>query len=684
MGMKRNTEARASSSQLHVVVLAGALSGVALRLGWEPYGFWPGMWLGALPLCLVLRRCGAWRGAAAGLAFGLVYSVAVPLAVVKWGWASAAILWILPSLLFAAVFGVAGGIAAVIDPRARFVVPVLVWSASAYVLDQFLYGSVLLVSPLQLRSLGIARWLGVFGTAVLAWVPFIVPTLVMAMLDRRPVIRWFIGGAALAGGVAALTSPLAVGSSSPTAHLLAVQSSVPADNYATAGSELATRVGIESHLDRLVERATEREPGTIIWPENGNGLPNPQLDRRVEVFRRQLAGGRHDLLVSGPEYAGDAQRLTVTLIDDRGVVASARKATTVPLAEADLEPGAPTVLETREGPLGIAICYESIFGRHVRALARAGAEVLVVTSDEASFGLSTLPLYQVGHTVARAMEVGRSAVFVMNGGPALAYDGASGEFEEGSSSGQRGVVSLRVTRRHDTTLAMAGGRHVLPIAAFMCLAWLMRGSHRQPIRRQPTNRRGVAWAILATVVASSLGCCVAVGVELWATAKVHVVQVADVTADLVRRLSPPHARDGLGPLFVQSRDGRCGQAALAFGLTVLGDMVSEQELAEELGADGERTSLSELGGLARRHGFVADAYQASDVQALEIPRYAVAIVHLSHQHFIVLWRGPAGDLQIFDPSRGRVGSVSHQTVEQHWTGHALVLQHRSVEPSTNR
>lgn len=679
MGEQRNTAWRGSSSPLHVVVLAGALSGLALRLGWEPFGFWPGIWLGTLPLCLVLRRSGAWKGAAAGLAFGLVYSMAVPLAVVKWGWASAALLWISPSLLFAAVFGVAGGIAAAVDPRARFVVPALVWSASAYVLDQFLYGSMLLVSPLPLQSLGIARWLGVFGTSILAWVPFIVPTLVMAILERRPVIRWFIG-AAVAGGVVALASPAA--ESSPAAHLLAVQSSVPADNYARAGSELATRVGIESLLDRLVEQATEREPGTIIWPENGNGLPNAQIDRRVEVFRQQLAGGRHDLLVSGPEYVGDTQRLTVTHVDDRGVVASARKATTVPLAEADLEPGVPTVLATREGPLGIAICYESIFGHHVRALARAGAEALVVTSDEASFGLSTLPAYQVGHTVARAMEVGRSAVFVTNGGPALAYDGASGTFEQASSSGQRGVVSLRVARRRDTTFAMTGGRHVLPVAALVWLAWLMRGSSRR--RRAPTNRRAVVWPTLATVAAGALACCMAAAVELWGSAKMHAVEVGDVTADLARRLSPPRARDGLGPLFVQSRDGRCGQAALAFGLTLLGDMVSEEQLAEELGADSERTSLSDLGGLARAHGFVADAYRATDVHSLGIPRYAVAIAHLSHQHFVVLWRGPAGNLQIFDPKDGRVGSVSQQTVEQHWTGHALVLQHRSIASSTNR
>ncbi|MCA9718114.1 MAG: hypothetical protein KC468_25810 [Myxococcales bacterium] len=589
MDENRNTGPRASSSPLHVVVLAGALSGVALRLGWEPYGAWPAIWLGALPLCLVLRRSGAWKGAAAGLAFGLAYAAVVPLAVAKWGGASAAILWILPSLLFAAVFGIAGGVAAAVDPRARFLVPALVWSASAFVLDQLLYGSVLLVSPLQLQPLGVARWIGVFGTAVLAWVPFLVPTLVMAMLERRSILRWFAGGAAVAGGVVALASPAAVETSLPTAHLLAVQSSVPADNYARAGSELATRVGIEAHLDRLVERATEREPGTIIWPENGNGLPNPQLDRRLEIFKQQLSAGRHDLLVSGPEYAGDTQRLTVTLVDRRGVVASARKATTVPLAEADLEPGAPTVLETREGPLGISICYESIFGRHVRALAQAGAEVLVVTSDEASFGLSTLPVFHVGHTVARAMEVGRSAVFVMNHGPALAYDAASGTFERASSSGQRGVVSLRVARRSDTTLAMRGGRHLLPLAAFVWLTWLLRGATRRSTPEAPTSRHAAAWALLTTLVSASLGGSVAVAVELWGAAKMHGVEVADVANDLARRLSPLHARDGLGPLFVQSRDGRCGQAALALGLTVLGDMVSEQQLAEELGRDGERT-----------------------------------------------------------------------------------------------
>ena len=75
----------------------------------------------------------------------------------------------------------------------------------------------------------------------------------------------------------------------------------------------------------------------------------------------------------------------------------------------------PPVMEWRGRRIGLAICFESILPTHMRAAAREGAQVAVVTAND----LWLTPAARLQHlrlTALRGLEIGRDVLFVSNGG----------------------------------------------------------------------------------------------------------------------------------------------------------------------------------------------------------------------------------------------------------------------------
>lgn len=67
-------------------------------------------------------------------------------------------------------------------------------------------------------------------------------------------------------------------------------------------------------------------------------------------------------------------------------------------------------------PLGIFICYESIFPEIPRILTRMGAQILVNTTNDAWFGTTSAPHQHFSMAAMRAVETGRSVVRAANTG----------------------------------------------------------------------------------------------------------------------------------------------------------------------------------------------------------------------------------------------------------------------------
>jgi apolipoprotein N-acyltransferase len=90
-----------------------------------------------------------------------------------------------------------------------------------------------------------------------------------------------------------------------------------------------------------------------------------------------------------------------------------RKATA---GEQDYSPGdRPPLVRWRDRFLGVAICFESILPHHIAEAVRGGAQILVVIAND-TWLTPPAHTHHLRLTALRALEAGREALFVSNGG----------------------------------------------------------------------------------------------------------------------------------------------------------------------------------------------------------------------------------------------------------------------------
>ena len=109
------------------------------------------------------------------------------------------------------------------------------------------------------------------------------------------------------------------------------------------------------------------------------------LERERVAFHAELAARHnvHILVGSGPARKGEGRYVNAAqLVTPAGSVGTQEKTIMTPFEwDWGISPGRPLrVFDTTLGVLGVAICYDSEFPLLVRALAEAGAEVILVPS----------------------------------------------------------------------------------------------------------------------------------------------------------------------------------------------------------------------------------------------------------------------------------------------------------------
>lgn len=157
-------------------------------------------------------------------------------------------------------------------------------------------------------------------------------------------------------------------------------------------------------------------------PPAGWAVVHPAL---ADMCRRHRTG----LTIGLPDYTdGAVFNTALTLADDGTQIASYRKIQLFGDAEAALyTPGDQLVtFDFRGTRFGLLICYDVEFPEHTRALARAGAEVILVPTA------NMMPFVNVNQIVvpARAAESAITIVYANYCGAegALTYTGLSGIF----------------------------------------------------------------------------------------------------------------------------------------------------------------------------------------------------------------------------------------------------------------
>ncbi|HEY0214878.1 MAG TPA: apolipoprotein N-acyltransferase [Cellulomonas sp.] len=413
-----------------------------------------GWWFAAAPgialLYLALRRDSARWNALMGLVWGVAFFV--PL--LTWaGDAVGTVPWIALSVAeagFVALFAAAWSWAR----RGE-----AVWRRGSLQLVVFV---VLWVAVEELRS--VAPF-GGFPWGRLAFSQADAPVVALARLGGAPLVSAAVAatGAALAlAWMSARRFALlpTLGRLGLAAVLLVVGLLVPLDTRAENGTlqvgavqgDVAEpglhafdtrREVLNNHLAGTRALLDQVEPGyldVVLWPENGTDI-DPQVDASVaadlDAVGEEVGA---PLLVGTIEYPESGGRYNTALLWEPGVgpVARYSKQRPAPFAEyipirslvrpfssaVDLvthdmipgtEPGVIPLESDRLGRtvmLGDVICFEVAYDGIVRESVTSGAEVLVVQTNNASFGYSAESTQQLAMARFRAVELGRATVQV--------------------------------------------------------------------------------------------------------------------------------------------------------------------------------------------------------------------------------------------------------------------------------
>ncbi|WP_329791692.1 apolipoprotein N-acyltransferase [Lentzea sp. DG1S-22] len=242
-----------------------------------------------------------------------------------------------------------------------------------------------------------------------------------------------------------------------------------------------------AELAALVRGGALPKPDLVVWPESATRTRDrdPVLDGAIRdlgvpTLVSALRGAQNAVIAwdpvtgAGPSYA---KQELVPFAEHIPLRPLARLVT--PFAdqadlEAGTEPGALDIAGTR---VGVGICYEVAYDYVLRESAAAGAQVLVVPTNNAWYGRGEMTYQQLGMARLRAVEHGRAVVVAaISGVSAVVRPDGSVVRSTGMFTDDLMVDSVPL--RTDLTFAtrFGGAVHVLLTGAAVaaCVAGLWR------------------------------------------------------------------------------------------------------------------------------------------------------------------------------------------------------------------
>ncbi|MFP5283157.1 MAG: apolipoprotein N-acyltransferase [Actinomycetes bacterium] len=422
---------------------AAVLAGVAVGLSWQPYGLWPLLLVGIPAFTLLVRR------AHPRAAFGLGYLFGLGLLTLAVSWVSVLGWWVALLLIVveAGFFGLLG-VALSLSSRLRW------WpltAAACWVLVEFAYSHVpfggfgwtrLAYAVVDTPLAGFLPLVGVAGVTFL--------TVLLAELVAYAILRTRSPGArrrgllAVGAALALVLVGLAVGPSAAateedreTVQVGIVQGNVPGRGIEALGR---MRSVTNNHLTETLDLTARwrlgqvAEPDFLLWPENSTDidpLRDPQTFSTVQSAA--ALSGKPILVGAVTQGPGPGERQTTALWWDPAgrVLDTYHKQNLVPFGEwipfrdqllplfpilkqvgaqsvAGTEPGLLTVpVGNRTLTVGDIICFELAYDNTVHEVLTGGAQVLVVQSNNATYGGTGQIEQQFAITRARAIEAQR-------------------------------------------------------------------------------------------------------------------------------------------------------------------------------------------------------------------------------------------------------------------------------------
>jgi apolipoprotein N-acyltransferase len=431
--------------------LVSLIAGGLLCLAFPTFDVWVAAPLALALLAWAVTGLGAGRGLLAGVLFGLAFFVPT----LSWsGVYVGALPWLALATLESLFIGLAGALYGWLS-RAGRVRPfafAVVWVVTEGLRARAPYGGFPWLklafsqadSPVgRLVALGGASFVGFTlalggGLLALAAQRAVLARRDAAGMPWRPLALPV--AAALGLGVVGLAVPLPTDGQS--AQFLGVQGNVPKaglDFNAQRRAVLDNHVAATWQAQSEVESGRAPTPDLVVWPENASDIdPVRNADARDEIAATVTRLGR-PLVVGGllEEPPGMVSNVSLLYEPGRGITDRYVKRHPVPFAEyipnraffrifsaevdlvsRDFVAGSSvgvfhvTGTSGQQIRAGVAICFEVAYDDIMRDAVEAGANVLLVQTNNATFGYTAESPQQLAISRVRAMELGRSVVHV--------------------------------------------------------------------------------------------------------------------------------------------------------------------------------------------------------------------------------------------------------------------------------
>jgi apolipoprotein N-acyltransferase len=282
----------------------------------------------------------------------------------------------------------------------------------------------------------------------------------------------------LVGGLAWLPLPgSSLTAGGPTTTVAVIQGNVP---RAGLDFNAQRRAVLDNHVQQTRELAQEVEdgrvaqPDVVIWPENSSDIdPFLNDDAARQIDRAAAAIGVPILVGAVTDGPGRFISNTAVVWDpETGPGETYRKRHPVPFGEyipyrdffrtfsaevdrvrrdfaAGDEPG---VLDVGGTTVGDLICFEVVYDGLVHDVVDGGAEMLVVQTNNATFGFTDESAQQLALSRLRAVEHGRTVVVAATSGIS-AIVAPDGTVVRSSSLFTPAVFVEEIARRDSTTVA---------------------------------------------------------------------------------------------------------------------------------------------------------------------------------------------------------------------------------------
>ncbi len=463
--------------------LAAIAAGLLLFASFPPRPLWFLAPVGIAVLVLVLRSGTSWRG---GLGYGFLAGLAFFVPLLPWiGVYVGAFPWLALAAVCALYVAVFGAIARVVSrvPWSPLWIAaawsLTEWARSSFPFGGFPWGRLAFGQAdgvlLPIASIGGAPLLSfavaLTGTGVAA------AGIAVAQHKRTALVG---AGIAIAVGpiVAAALWPVLPGMDSGDRNVTvaAIQGSVP---QLGLDFNAQRRAVLDNHVRRTLQLAADvaagrqPKPDIVVWPENASDIdPLRNEDAYEEITAASDAIGAPILV--GAVLLNDDRTTTNSVIvwnGDLGPGTRHDKRIIQPFGEylpwrgffrlfssyADragyFVPGhGDGTVVADNVTIGVATCYEVAFDRALEDSVRAGAQLIAVPTNNATFGDSEMTYQQLAMSRVRAVEHGRSVVVAATSGVSaiIAPDGA---VEQQSQLFTPEALVSQVPLRTGTTLA---------------------------------------------------------------------------------------------------------------------------------------------------------------------------------------------------------------------------------------